>query len=303
MLEVTHEVVITMVKSTLPLTQPLTSTQSQFNISCTNECVSQASQSLIEQKYLEYHELNKEVERLRKDVIRLKGKDKAQPSQDNRDNMVKKLEKGSNLALPSSQQMSHLPSNDKATKSKKLGKRMCYGCGLYGHESAMCPHKTWGDKCEVAEHKASTKVANQMKNDGPSNCVKRKSLDHPTKHCPLSIEAGKKAQVTTRRCYGCNEVGHMIYKCPNKQSKHKANQGRICYACKRKGHLSYDCPNGNFPKPNTYGYHDMLRKGSNGVSTRKVMCSPHVSTKDIWVPKHLLTNPNGPNKSWVPKCA
>jgi hypothetical protein len=288
-----------MVKSLQPLPHSLTSAPSQLNISCANECASQASQSLIEQNHIENHELNKEVEELRKEVIRLKGEGKAQPSQDNRDNMVKKLEKGSNLALPKSQQKNHTSSNAIATKSKKLGKRMCYGCGLYGHEWIMCPHKTWADKCEAADQKASSKVVNQKKSDGPSACPKSKSLAHPTKKCPLS----KKAQATTRRCYGCNEQGHMVNGCPNKQSKHKANQGRICYACKKKGHLSYDCPNDKIPKPNTFDYVDMLRNGTNGVSTSKVMCSPQTSTKAIWVPKHLLTNSHGPNKSWVPKCA
>jgi hypothetical protein len=46
----------------------------------------------------ENHEL-KEVERLRKNVIRLKGKEEAQPSQDNSENMVNKLQKGSNLVV------------------------------------------------------------------------------------------------------------------------------------------------------------------------------------------------------------
>jgi len=77
-LEVAHEVVITLVKSSQPLTHTLTCTPSQLNISCTNECASQASQSLIEQNLLENNEF-KEVERLRKDVIQLKGKEKAQP--------------------------------------------------------------------------------------------------------------------------------------------------------------------------------------------------------------------------------
>ena len=81
----------------------------------------------------------------------------------------------------------------------------------------------------------------------------------------------------------------------------QANKGRICYACKRKGHLSYECPNGMVPKPNTFDYNDMLRKTTNGVSTSKVMCSPQTSAKAIWVSKHLLTNPKGSNKSWVPK--
>jgi hypothetical protein len=34
-----------------------------------------------------------------------------------------------------------------------------------------------------------------------------------------------------------------------------------------------------------------------------VMCSPQTSAKAIWVPKHLLTNRKGHNKSWVPNCA
>jgi len=142
-----------------------------------------------------------------------------------------------------------------------------------------------------------------MKSDKLSACLICKKLGHPTKNCPLYKEARKKAQVTTRRCYGCNETGHMIDRCPNKQNKHRANQGRICYACRRKGHLSYDCPNGNIPKPNTFGNDDMLRRATNGISTRKVICSPQTSIKAIWVPKHLLTNSKVPNKSWVPKCA
>jgi hypothetical protein len=132
-------------------------------------------------------------------------------------------------------------------------------------------------------------------------CLICKKLGHPTKNCPLYKEARKKAQVTTRRCYGCNEMENLVGGCPNKENKHRANQGRICYSCRRKGHLSYDCPNGNTSKPNTFGYENMLRR--NGSRTSKVMCSPQTSTKSIWVPKHLLTNSKGPNKSWVQKCA
>jgi hypothetical protein len=193
----------------------------------------------------------------------LKDKEEAQPSQDNRDNMVKKLEKSSNLVLSKTQQKNYNSSNVKATKSKKHGKRLCYGCGLYGHEWAMYPHKSWADKVEATEQKASTKVAEQVKSDEPSACLICKKLGHPTKNCPLYKEARKRAQVTTRRCYGCNETGHMIERCPNKQKKHRANQGRICYACRRKGHLSYYCPNGNTPKLNTFGYDNMLRRTTN----------------------------------------
>jgi hypothetical protein len=181
--------------------------------------------------------------------------------------MVKKLEKGSNLASSKIQQKNHTSSNVKATKSKKNGKGLCYGCGLYGHECVMCPYKSWANKCEAAKQKASIKWANQMK------------------------DATKKAQITARKCYGWNEKGHKVDRCPN---KHKANRGRICYACRRKGHLGKDCPNSNSPKPNTFAYNNMLRKTTNGVSTSEVMCSPQTSTKAIWI-----LNPIGPNNGWV----
>jgi hypothetical protein len=303
MLEVAHGVVITSVKSSQPLSHTLTSTPSQLNVSCTNECASQASQSSIEHDSKENIRLKEEVERLKKDVIKLKGKEKPQPSQGNHETMVKKLEKGSNLASSNIQQANHITSNTNTTKSKKYIKRLCYSCGVYGHMSNMCPNKSWADKCEVAEQKPSNKLANQNKNDAPKACVKCNQVGHPSKNCPTFKEARKKAQVATRRCYACNEVGHMIYECPNKRNKHRANQGHVCYACRRKGHLSYDCPNGNSSKPKTFGYDDMLRRVTNGVSTSKVMCSPQTNTTAIWIPKHLLTNSKGPNKSWGPKYA
>ena len=77
---------------------------------------------MIEQNLLENNELKEEVEKLRKDVIWLKGEEKAQPSQDNHENMVTKLEKGSNLASSKTQQKNHNSSNVKATKIKKHGK-------------------------------------------------------------------------------------------------------------------------------------------------------------------------------------
>jgi hypothetical protein len=219
LLEVAHEVVLTSVKSSQPPTHSLTSTTSQLNISCANDCVPQASQSMIELNSIENLELKKEVERLKKEVTLLKGKEKAQPSQDNRDSMVKKLEKGSNRASSNTQQKNQNSSNANTTKSKKHKSRMCYGCGLYGHEWALCPHKSWADKVEATDKKASTKLAKQNKDDGP----KVNKLVHPTKHRPSSQEANKKALIATRKCYGCNEKGHMINKCPNKQRKIKAN--------------------------------------------------------------------------------
>ena len=72
-------------------------------------------------------------------MIRLKGKEKVQPSQDNRDNMVKKLEKGSNLASSKTQQKNHISSKANTTKSKKHRKRIAMVVD-YMDMSGLCVH-------------------------------------------------------------------------------------------------------------------------------------------------------------------
>ena len=173
MLEVSHEVMITSVKSSQPLTHTLTRTPSQLNISCTNEYASQASQSSIEQNLLENNELKEEVERLRRDVIQLKGKEKAQPSQDNRDNIVNKLEKGSNLASSKAQQKNHISSKANTTKSKKHGKgyAMVVDCM---DMSGLCIHTRVG----------LTRLKPQIKRLLPRNaqCTKRQERKPKLQH-------------------------------------------------------------------------------------------------------------------------
>ena len=55
----------------------------------------------------------------------------------------------------------------------------------------------------------------------------RKKLWHPTKKYPMYKEARKEAQVATRRCYGCIEIGHKVDRCPYKQNKHRASKTSI----------------------------------------------------------------------------
>jgi hypothetical protein len=90
-----------------------------------------------------------------------------------------------------------------------------------------------------------------------------------------------------------------------RQSKDKASKikHQTCYTCRDKGHLSKDCP-----KTQTFIHkvvdNDISHVGiKNDTSTIKVISSPCDSPRVIWVPKHLLTNHEGPNKGWVPKLA
>jgi hypothetical protein len=92
----------------------------------------------------------------------------------------------------------------------------------------------------------------------------------------------------------------------DKQMDHKPRsaKGCICYTCREKGHLGNDCPNGNTPQSNLvhYDFHK-LRNDKVDICTTRLICSPQVSTRAIWVPKHIVTNLVGPNKRWVPKSA
>ena len=115
MLEIAHEVVVITVKSYQPHTHKYTCTQVPFILPCANNCCYQASQPFVEHVFVETYddslqkneELKEEVERLRRDLIQWKGKCNAQPSQDNREDMVKKLEKGSTEACIKPHQEGH----------------------------------------------------------------------------------------------------------------------------------------------------------------------------------------------------
>jgi hypothetical protein len=82
------------------------------------------------------------------------------------------------------------------------------------------------------------------------------------------------------------------------------NKSRIGYECRQKGHMGKDCPNGNIPKTNLvhYDFHK-LRNDKNGTCYMREISSPQCSMRAIWVRKHLVANPIGPNKCWVPRNA
>jgi hypothetical protein len=88
-----------------------------------------------------------------------------------------------------------------------------------------------------------------------------------------------------------------------RQFKNKASRikHQTCYTYRDKGHLSKD-----YPKTLTFIYKIVNNNIShlglkNDTDTIKVVSSPCDSHRGIWVPKHLFTKHEGPNKAWVPK--
>jgi hypothetical protein len=169
----------------------------------------------------------------------LKGKCHAQPSQDNCDNMVKTLEKGTTIVCTKPLQKNtklfkkdmsktqgekinshticsnNVPMCFNKERSKRSDRR-CYGCKEKGHEIGSCPH------------------------------LKNQDLI-PSKELTINKEVTSKRQI------------------PCKIKQH------ICCKCHKKGHLWKDCPMGNFPKPNLSIHSNMLRRPKFDSCARKVM--------------------------------
>ena len=81
-----------------------------------------------------------EVKRLQEEVTKLKGKEQVRPSQDDRDSVVKKLEKGSNITSSTSQQ-DQKSIKHKIPRKKSLGHIKCYKCLEKVHYARNCQNK------------------------------------------------------------------------------------------------------------------------------------------------------------------
>jgi hypothetical protein len=255
----------------------------------------------------ENDELKQEVEKLQKNLCVLKEKSKVQPSQDNCEDMVKKLEKGSTITRSTPQQHTMTHKNKIQEKSKvgqvksqyrpikhkaqeSLSKkprssnkwRVCYKCRKKVHFADSCPNATMG--CGT--------------NRDRSNRCMPPVIPVSARAAPP--EANKARKTPSLRTRLRSNHGKEIVR----NDVTNKNKSRICYECRQKGHMGKDCPNGNIPKSNLvhYDFHK-LRNDKNGTCAMREISSPHCSMRVIWVPKHLVTNPIGPNKCRVPRKA
>jgi hypothetical protein len=145
LLQLTHEVMVIMVKDYKPHT--CTCAPPSIDLSCANSCCSQAKSSFDEHVLVktcdkliasENDELKRENEMLKMELSQLKEKGYVQPSQDNCDHMVKKFEKGSTVTCAKLPQINLNTSYLKVDKSKikKKSHAKCFESSTLGHFSS-----------------------------------------------------------------------------------------------------------------------------------------------------------------------
>jgi hypothetical protein len=150
LLESTHEVMVTMIKFSQPHT--CTCAPHSIDLFCANSCCSQAKPSCDEHVFIETcdsliasenDELKRENKMLKMELSRLKDKDHVQSSQDSRDYMVKKFEKGSTVTCAKLPQINLKISYQKIDKIniKKKAHVKCFECSILRHFSSECPNK------------------------------------------------------------------------------------------------------------------------------------------------------------------
>jgi len=241
-------------------------------------------------------------------LTQLKGKCIAQPSQDNRDDMVKKLETGTTVACTKS--LEEKVKDLRIVKRKEQKKKINTSAKSLNHASMQ--GNIQGNDQATLHTKKSKKC---------SECFEK---GHLIRSCPY-IKNGLIINKDDRLCFKCSKKGHLLRSCPhlkqkgiglekkvftnhvasNKQGKKKTSklEKRLCYTCRKKGHQCKDCPIGNNSTPSLSINSHVTRQPKIATCARKVISLPSANTKNFWVPRSLLTNRDGPIKRWVPKYA
>jgi hypothetical protein len=310
-LNIAHEVVIENLKFQQP--HSCTCIQIETTLPCANACCPSTSKSSFELEFAgtkddTYQKLKEENERLKMSLTQLKGKCIAQPSQDNRDHMVKKLETGTTVACTKS-----LEENVKDLRiAKKKEQKMKINASSKSLNHASIKGNIQGNNQATLHTKRGKKC---------SECFEK---GHSIRSCPY-IKNDLIINKDDKVCFKCSKKGHLFRTCPHlkqegimlekkiftnhvaskKQGRKKSSrlEDRLCYICRKKGHQCKDCPIGNTSTPILPINSLVTRQPKIATCARKVMSLPSANTKDFWVPRSLLTNRNGPIKRWVPKYA
>jgi hypothetical protein len=247
MLNIDHEVVIENLKSQ----QPHSCTYNQIGtiLPCANACCLSTSKSSFELKFPRTkddtcQELKEENERLKMSLTQLKGKCTAQPSQDNRDHMVKKLETGTTVACTKS--LEENVKDLRIVKRKEQKKKINTSAKSLNHAS-MQGNIQGND--QVTLHTKKSKKCSECFEEG-----------HCIRSCPY-IKNGLIINKDDKICFKSSKKGHLVKSCPHlkqkgllekkiltnhvaskKQGKKKSSrlEDRLGYMCRKKGHQCKD---------------------------------------------------------------
>jgi hypothetical protein len=206
MLNIAHEVVIENLKSQQP--HSCTCIQIETILPCANACCSSTSKSSFELKSPgtkddTCQKLKEENKRLRTSLTQLKGKCTAQPFQDNRDYMVKKLEMGITVACTKS-----LEENVKElriVKRKEQKKQVNTSTKSLDHAS-MQGNIQGNDQATL----------HTKKNKKCSECFEK---GHLIRSCPYIKENGLIINKDDKLCVKCSKKGHLVKSCPHVKQK------------------------------------------------------------------------------------
>jgi hypothetical protein len=211
-------------------------------LSCDKPCCSQATNSCVEHVAETYDDLitkendqhKREVEELKIEIIKLKSKGQVQPSQNICDDMVKKLEKGSNLTTFAPQQgqakrkslvqlkksnMEHKSTCSMESKNKKkpLRKkkqhartRVCFKCKEKGHLIAVChvlQNETKSDLTGQTGHTRPVGVQKTQSHSYKSKQVKDTNVTPKLKQVQSSKDDVESRKTKHHTFYTCRKRG------------------------------------------------------------------------------------------------
>jgi hypothetical protein len=201
MLNIAHEVVIENLKSRQP--RSCTCIQIETILPGANACCSSTSKSSFElefpgTKYDTFQELKEENERLKISLTQLKGKCTAQPSQDNCDHMVKKLETGTTVAC--TQPLEEKLKNLRIVKRKEQKKKINTSPKSLNHASMQ--GNIQGNDQSTLHTKKSKKCSKYFENG------------HLIRSCPYIKENGLIINKDDKHCFKCSKKGHLVKSCP-----------------------------------------------------------------------------------------